>query len=147
MAEQKVFRPLKADDAEEVAALYRCAFGNARHIDPEEVRSWLRNDQLEPEWLHVLEVGGAIVGYGDIEIHDDEVALDVAAPGHWEPFLEWAEEAGRVARKPRLRVYFPPHDELARILRARRYRFWRSSYTMETALADPPPAPVPDGMQ
>src|ERR687886_2864818 len=116
MTERRVLRPLEAEDAGRVAALYRRAFGDARHIDPEEVRSWHRNDQLEPEWLRVLEVDGLVVGYGDIEIHDDEVALDVAAPGRGEPFLDWAEEAGRVAGKPRVRVYFPPHDELARIL-------------------------------
>jgi mycothiol synthase len=139
-------RPLRDEDAEQVAAPYARAFGEWRELDAEEIRSWLRNEELKPELLRVLEIDGRVVGYGDIEIHENEVALDVAAPEQWKPFLDWAEETGRANRKPRVRVYSPADHELAGIVRRRGYRLWRSTFTMETRLDDPAPAMLP-GLQ
>ena len=141
-------RRLRDDDAEHVAALYERAFGEARRLDSEEIRSWLRNSELKPEWLCVLEIGGRLVGYGDISVEETEVALDAAAPGHWGAFLDWAEETAREAGVPRVRVYLPaPAIELADIVRRRGYRLWRSSYTMETLLDDVAPVALPDGLE
>ena len=133
-------RELRVEDAEQVASLFVEAFGEARQVDAEEIRTWIDNEELKPEHLRVLVVDGAIVGYGDIWVEDDEVALDVAAPGHWEPFLEWAEAEAR-ARGVTARTFVPAEHELARIVAARGYRLARSSYTMDVEL-DGPPEPV-----
>jgi mycothiol synthase len=136
---------LRPEDAEQVAALFVAAFGEARLLDAEEIRSWLDNKELKPEQLRVLEQDGAVVGYGDIWIEEDEVALDVAAPDHWEPFLDWAEaEAGQ--RGVTTRAYFPAGHELEHVVSARGYRVARSSYTMEVQLDEAPQAAIPDGL-
>ena len=93
----------------------------------------------------MLDVDGRVVGYGDIDIHEDEVGVDIAAPGHWEPFLDWAEDEARARGVPRVRVYFPPNAELENVVSRRGYRPWRSSYTMEGPLQEPPPPKLPDG--
>ena len=124
-------RELRDADAEAVAALFVEAFGDARALDAEEIRSWLGNEDLKPENLRVLEQDGRVVGYGDVWPEEDNVQLDVAAPGHWEPFLDWAEET---AGARRTRLYVPEGHELARIAEERGYRLWRSSYTMEVDL-------------
>jgi len=136
-------RELREEDAERVAALFVEAFGDARRLDAEEVRSWLRNTELKPEWLRVLESDGRVVGYGDIWIQGGEVAIDVAAPAHWQPFFEWAETEARSRGLRRVRAYFPADHELADVATARGYRLWRSSYTMEIALDEAPPVVPP----
>jgi mycothiol synthase len=138
-------RELRREDAEQVAALFVAAFGEARLLDAEEIRSWLDNKELKPEQLRVLEQDGTVVGYGDIWIEGDEVALDVAAPDHWEPFLDWAEaEAGQ--RGVTTRAYFPAGHELEHVVSVRGYRLVRSSYTMEVELDEAPQAAIPDGL-
>ena len=139
-------RELRDEDAAQVAMLYARAYGDARRLDAEEVRSWLRNEELKPEWLRVLEFDGRVVGYGDIDVHEDEVGVDVAAPGHWEPFLEWAEEVACAAGVPRVRVYFTPNEELAAVVSRRGYRLWRSSYTLEATLDESSPPAVPESL-
>jgi mycothiol synthase len=140
-------RELRDDDAQRVAELFVEAFGDARRLDAHEIRSWLRNTELKPEWLRVLEDGDGVVGYGDIVVEGGEVALDVAAPGRWEVFFEWAEGEARRRGLGRVRVYVPAGHELADVASARGYRLWRSSYTMEIALDEPPPdVHVPDGI-
>jgi mycothiol synthase len=136
-------RELRDADAEAVAALFVEAFGDARRLDAEEIRSWIDNEDLKPENLRVLEEDGRVVGYGDVWPEEDNVQLDVAAPGHWEPFLDWAEAeaAGR-----RIRVFVPERHELARIAQTRGYRLWRSSYTMEADLPVDGPV-VPAGIE
>jgi ribosomal protein S18 acetylase RimI-like enzyme len=133
-------RRLRDADAEAVAALFVEAFGDARRLDAEEIRTWIDNQDIRPENLRVLEQDGRIVGYGDVWPEDDNLQLDVAAPGHWEPFLDWAEQAA--GSRP-TRIYVPDGHELARIAEQRGYRIWRSSYTMEVDLpvagTDPPP--------
>lgn len=140
-------RELRDADAGQVADLFVAAFGEARALDAEEIRTWLRNEELKPEWLRVLEVDGEVVGYGDVTIGEDEVALDVAAPGHWDPFLDWAEETARSRGISRARIFVPSDHELAGIVALRSYRLWRSSYTMEMDLKRSQPAVLPEGLQ
>jgi mycothiol synthase len=140
-------RPLRSQDAERVASLFDEAYGDDRRLDAEEIRSWLRNEEFEPEWFQVLEEGGRVVGYGDIWVQEDEVALDVAAPGRWSSFFDWAESAARERGRSRVRVNPPAGHEVAAIAEKRGYRPWRSSFTMEIDLHERPQAPPgPDGL-
>jgi hypothetical protein len=134
-------RELREEDAEAVAALFVDAFGEARPMDAEEIRSWLRNAELDPENLRVLEVDGRVAGYGDLWVETDEVVLDVAAPGCWETFLEWAEDTARSGGK-RTRLHVPEGHQLAAIAEERGYRRFRSSFQMQIDLPTRPPAPV-----
>jgi len=135
-------REASEDDADAIAALFAASFGDARRVDAEEVRSWLRNEEIKPENVRVLEVAGRVVGYGDVWVEDGEVELDAAAPGHWEPFLEWAESRGSLAA-----VFCPPGHELAALAESRGYRYVRSSLTMQIELTDAPsPSPLPAGI-
>src|SRR5687768_2305174 len=95
MTDLRNFRMLQESDAEAVAALFLAAYGDARKLDPDEIRWWLQNDELDPEHQRVLEVNGVLVGYGDLIIESDTCVLDSAAPGAWEPFLEWADGVAR----------------------------------------------------
>jgi mycothiol synthase len=141
------FRELREEDAEQVAGLFRIVFGDARPVDAEEVVSWARNEELNAEWLRVAERQGDIVGYGDIEVTGDELKLDFAAPGHADPFFEWAEEQARSEGARRVRIAIPAGHQLEALVGERGYRLWRSSYTMEVtvddALQDAPRIPVP----
>ncbi len=140
-------RELRDSDADAVAALFVEAFGDARPLDAEEIRTWFRNDVLRAEWMRVLERDGRVAGYGDIWIQDGEVALDVAAPGCWDAFYDWAEEEARSASADLVRTYFPAGHELERIAAARGYEPGRSSFTMEAALDEAPLVPaIPDGI-
>jgi mycothiol synthase len=141
------FRELRADDAEQVAALFRTAFGDARLIDAEEIRTWLDNDDLKPEWLRVLEVDGRIVGYGDIYPGERDLALDVAAPGHWAAFFDWAEDEARDRGLPEVRTWFADGHELERDVDTRGYSVTRSSFRMEIALDDPARSEPPAGIE
>jgi mycothiol synthase len=140
-------REPQVDDAEPVAALFVSAFGTGRQVDAEEIRSWLDNTEFEPGWFRVLVEDGRIAGYGDIWPQDADLALDVAAPGKWDVFLDWAESEARSRRIPRIRTTPPAGHELAGACEARGYRLWRSSLTMEIELdAAAEPAPV-DGFE
>lgn len=140
-------RPVTDEDAEAVAALFMQAFGDWRPTDAEEIRTWLRNEELDPENLRVLEIDGRVVGYGDIWL-DSDVELDMAAPGHWDAFLDWAEQRGRERGLSRVRAFFPEGHELEGILAARGYRFWRSSFQMRIELGEQPAVPpLPDGLE
>lgn len=143
------FRPLREDDADDVVAIYRSAFGDARPIDAGQLRSWIRNPEVEPDSLRVLELNGRVVAYGDISIEQDAVALEVAAPGRWQSFLEWAEDAARSSRLPRVRVLSYGGSELAEAAESRGYRLWRSSYTMQIEFGEAAPetSPRPPGIQ
>ena len=120
-----LLRPPTAADAAAIAALFTTAYGDWRPTDAEEIRTWLANAEIPAENLRVLELDGAVVGYGDIWV-EDEVQLDMAAPGHWDVFVDWAEERARDAGVPRVRAYFPEGHELERVVGARGYRYWRS---------------------
>jgi mycothiol synthase len=132
-------RELREDDADQVAELFRVVFGDERHIDAEQVVFWVRNEELDAAWLRVLELGGRIVGYGDIQVTEDEVAVDVAAPMHSEIFFEWAEKSARACGARRVRAFLPAGHELEALVKKRGYRLWRSNYTMEVVLDDSPP--------
>jgi ribosomal protein S18 acetylase RimI-like enzyme len=140
-------RPLREDDSDAVAALFVAAFGDARRLDPDEIRSWLQNAELDADWLRVLEIDGRVVGYGDVLVQPDVVQLDVAAPGHWEVFFDWAEDEARSRGVSRVRAFLPSGHELEHVAAARGYRYFRSSYTMETALDTPMPVTLPDGIE
>ncbi len=141
-------RRLQESDAEQVVALYRMAYGDARPIDAAEIASWLRNSEIDPEHLRVLEIDGRVAGYGDIAIDNDEVALEVAAPGHWRTFLEWAEDSARSGRVSRVRTLSYAGRGLSRAVERRGYRLWRSAYTMHIVFdSAPPDAPrLPSGI-
>jgi ribosomal protein S18 acetylase RimI-like enzyme len=141
--ERAQLRPLREDDAEAVAAIFVESFGESRQVDAEEIRSWLANEELLPEWLRVLEEGGTVAGYGDIWPQGDVIELDVAAPGRWTVFLDWAEDEARRRGLHRVRASPPPAHELADICAARGYRPWRSSFTMEIDLVERPDGSVP----
>lgn len=127
-------------DAEAIARLFHAAFGELRPIDADEIRSWFSNAEIKPENLRVLEVDGRIAGYGDVWLEDDAVELDVAAPGHWEVFLDWAEQRARSAGIPQVRVGFPVGHELEGIVEQRGYHHLRSTFRMEIELTERPPA-------
>jgi mycothiol synthase len=139
-------RQLRDDDAEQVAALFLAAFGDARKLDAAEVRSWLGNDELEPEWLRVLEEDGRVVGYGDIWPKGDALDLDAVAPARWDVFFEWAEDEARSRACALVRTQIPHGHEVARVAAARGYEPWRHSLTMEIALRERPAAAFPAGL-
>jgi ribosomal protein S18 acetylase RimI-like enzyme len=142
-----LLRPVTEADAEAVAALFMQAFGNWRPTDAEEIRTWVRNEELDPENLRVLEIDGRVVGYGDVWL-DSDVELDMAAPGHWDVFLDWAEQRGRERGLPRVRAFFPEGHELEALLADRGYRYWRSAFQMGIDLDERPDAPpLPDGFE
>lgn len=141
-----LLRELRDDDAEAVAALFVDTFGEARKIDAEEIRSWLRNEELKPEWLRVLEVDGRVAGYGDIWPEDGALDFDVAAPEHWEAFFDWAEDEARARSIACVRTQVPHGHALAEVVAARGYRPWRYSYTMEIELLERPTATIPPGL-
>ncbi len=124
-------RGLREEDATAVASLFRAAFGDQRPIDAEEIVSWLRNPELNNEWLRVLEMDGRVVGYGDIWIDNDEISVEVAAPGHWQTFFNWAEERARADYLSHVRAFLPAGHELADAVAKRGYQLARSSYTMQ----------------
>jgi ribosomal protein S18 acetylase RimI-like enzyme len=136
-------RELREDDAEQVAALFADAYGEARVVDPEEVRSWLRNPEFEPGWLRVLEEDGRIAGYGDIWPQERDLQLDPAARDRWEPFFDWAEQEARSRGIPLVRVAVPHGHPLAAFAESRGYAPWRHSLTMEIELAEEPHRPQP----
>ena len=145
MSSSPLREPTEAD-AGAIASLFMQAFGDWRPTDAEEIRTWLRNEEVEPENVRVLELDGRVAGYGDVWL-DDGVELDMAAPGHWDVFLAWAEQRGREAGLPRVRAFFPEGHELEAILAGHGYRYWRSSFQMRVDLDEPPAAaPLPDGL-
>lgn len=140
-------RELRESDAEDVAALFVACFGDARKLDAEEVRGWIRNTEFESEWLRVLDEDGRVVGYGDIWPQGDELALDVAAPGREDAFFEWAEAEAARRGIATVRTQIPHGHELAGVAEARGYEPWRHSLTMEIALEqEPAAAAFPDGI-
>jgi len=148
-ASDATLRELRESDAEEVAALFHTVYGDERPIDAEEIVSWVNNAEVKTEWMRVLELDGRVVGYGDIMVEGDEVALDTAAPaGHWDTFFEWAEEQARAEGARRVRIFLPAGHHTEDLAGDRGYRLWRSSYTMNIVLGDEPPdtPAVPNGI-
>jgi mycothiol synthase len=143
-----VLRQLRDSDVDAVLSVYREAWGDARPIHAGDLRSWLRNPQIDPDTLRVLENNGTVVGYGDVTIADGVVAVEVAAPGHWDTFLAWAEETAREVGAGRVRVLNYAGEALPRAAVERGYYLWRSNYTMRIELESVPPdlPPTPTGI-
>ena len=133
-----VFRPLREADVDDVVSVYDNAWGESRPIDREELLSWLRNPEIESDALRVLEVNGRVVGYGDVSVEGDAAALEVAAAGHWESFLEWAEEVARREHADRVRVVSYSGEALSSVAAARGYHHWRSNHTMRIDFDEEP---------
>jgi len=107
-----MLRRLREDDAGDVVRLYREAFGDERRLDAQTGAGWFRNPELNPDWLRVLEADGLVVGYGDVVVGQEEVEVDLAAPGRWDAFLDWAEDTARSAGISRVRAVAPAGHEL-----------------------------------
>lgn len=144
-----MLRELRESDVDAVVAVYRRAWGHARPIHADELRSWLRNPEIDSASLRVLEVDSEIIGYGDVTVADGVVALEVAAPNHWDKFLAWAEDEAREAGASRVRVLSYAGESLANAAAARRYFRWRSSYRMQIdlGLAAPDQSPLPERIE
>lgn len=139
-------RELRGEDAEQVAALYRETFGDARPMQADDVRRWLENPEFEPGWLRVLEIDGRVVGYADIWPEGNSVDVDLAAPGHEDVFLEWAEAAARDRGLEWVQVQIPHATPIERALGARGYEPWRHGFSMEIELDARPEQVLPDGL-
>jgi mycothiol synthase len=142
-----LLRELRDEDAEAVADLFVRTFGDARKLDAEEIRSWLRNRELQDDWLRVLEVNGRVAGYGDVWPEDDGLDLDVAAPGHWGVFFDWAEAEARRRGIAAVRVQIPAGHALASLAAERGFEPWRFSYSMEVDLRERPVPAPPSGFE
>jgi mycothiol synthase len=145
----ELLRPLQDSDIEDVVAVYGKAWGEARPIDKGELALWLRDPGVDVENLRVLEVDGVVIGYGDLAEIDGKIALEVAAPGHWEVFLDWAEATARATRRSSVRTLsYYEASELAEVAARRGYVLWRSSLTMRIDFAAQPPeqSPTPSGI-
>jgi mycothiol synthase len=140
MAELRELRELRDEDADAVAELFVSAFGDARRMDGDEIREWLRNEALKPENLRVLEEDGVVVGYADIWIEPPAMDVDVASIDHWGELFDWAEGRAPAARVDRVRTFFVEGHPPEQFVRARGYRNIRASYTMEIELGEEPPA-------
>lgn len=140
-----MLRPLRVEDAEAVARAFERAYGSERSVSPETVRSWLENDSLEPDLLRVVEVDGEVVGYGDLDVREGDVHVDLAAPGHEEAIFAWAEATARHRRAQRVRVVVTEGHPAEEILRERGYDNWRASFRMERSLSDLPTPDMPSG--
>jgi ribosomal protein S18 acetylase RimI-like enzyme len=131
-------RELREEDAEQVAALFVDAFGDARKLDAREVRAWLRDPDLRPEDLRVLEEDGRAVGYCDVAVRNDALYVDLVAPGRWAELLAWAEGEATGRGLGRTSLYVPHEHELADVAAGGGYEKRRESLTMEIALDEPP---------
>lgn len=141
-------RNLRAEDADEVAALLRQ--NPHRTTDAEEVRSWLAQSAMDPEDLRVLAHDGAAVGYVDLMVREEVVNVDLAGRGREDELLEWAEQRAREKGASHARVTtWEGQDELASLLARRGYERIRSSFEMSIAFGEEPPtAPTwPDGVR
>lgn len=144
-----LLRPLRSSDIEAVVAVYRTVWGAARPIHAGDLVLWLRDPEVDPERLRVLEIDGDVVAYGDLTVADGVVALEVAAPGYWDVFLDWAEDAARDVGAHRVRTLNYRGTELPAVAAARGYVLWRSSFTMRLELGSDPPeaSPTPVGLE
>lgn len=142
-------RPLTERDVPRVVELYHQAYGGERVIDAQEILSWIANPEIERTALAVLERDGVVVGYGDLTVAEGVVALEVAAPGEWATFLEWAEQTCALNGYSRVRVLSYASTELPEAAAARGYHLWRSSYTMEISFEEVTPvvSPLPEGLR
>ncbi|MFN8224636.1 MAG: GNAT family N-acetyltransferase [Gaiellales bacterium] len=136
---------LRAPTERDIPAIVGCfasAFGDERLVDDAEVRGWLASGELDEDLVCVLEVNGAVVGYGDLirVPRNDELEVCIAAAGHEVLMLDWAERVAGLQRTGGTRAYVPEGHPLEERLRERGYRYWLSSLTMRIELDDDPPS-------
>jgi ribosomal protein S18 acetylase RimI-like enzyme len=131
-------RELRKEDAEQVATLFVDAFAGARKLNAQEVASWLRDPDLRPENLRVLEEDGRIAGYCDIAPRGEILFIDLAAPGRWAELLDWAEGQATELGMKTASLFVPHEHELQDVAVARGYERRRDSLTMEIAFDAPP---------
>jgi mycothiol synthase len=137
-------RQLRASDADEVAALFRLAYGDARPVRPDDVCRWVRGGSADE--VRVAEADGRVVGYADISV-SEYVEVDVAADACWDLLLGWAEARARELGKPTVRTFFPPGHALEQVVAARGYRYARSSLRMWVELDERPDVELPPGIE
>ena len=144
-----MLRQLRESDVDAVLAVYGKAWGDSRPIAATDLRSWLRNPEVDPATLRVLEIDGEVVGYGDVTVADGVVAVEVAAPDNWDMFLAWAEDTARDAEASRVRVLSYGGEALANAAAARGYFLWRSNYRMQIDFGSIAPdlSPPPKGIE
>jgi ribosomal protein S18 acetylase RimI-like enzyme len=133
-----LLRPLREEDAAAVAALFAETFGDSRMLDAREVESWLRDPDLDPGDLRVLEEDGRVTGYCDIAVRENILFVDVAAPARWTELLDWAEHEAATRNLPKTSLFVPHEHELADVAAGRGYERNRESLTMEVAFDEPP---------
>ena len=102
------------------------------------LRTWLRDPDLRPEDLRVLEEDGRAVGYCDVAVRNDALYVDLVAPGRWAELLAWAEGEATGRGLGRTSLYVPHEHELADVAAGGGYEKRRESLTMEIALDEPP---------
>jgi mycothiol synthase len=141
-------RPLRREDAEDVAQLFVESFGDARRMDAGEIEEWVRNEALNPEHLLVLVDGERIVGYFDLWHEEENVDIDVAAPGIWDEAYDHAENMARALGARRTRTFLVAGHDVERVVSGRGYGPIRTSWTMEIEFGVEAPAEstVPDGV-
>ena len=117
-------RQLRADDAEQVAALFVAAFGEARQLDA-------RRDRVLAARRGARATRTARARGGrprrrlrrHLRREDEVLCVDVAAPGRWAQFFDWAEGQVHATRGLRPPASMRPHEhELAHDRRSTRLR-------------------------
>lgn len=141
-------RPLRKEDAEDVARLFVESHGESRRMDAGEIEEWIRNEALNPEHLLVLADGDRIVGYFDLWLEEENVDIDVAAPGIWDEAYGHAENMARALGAKRTRTFLVEGHEAEATIAERGYGPIRASWTMEIEFGVEAPAEstVPDGI-
>jgi mycothiol synthase len=143
-------RPFREADVERIVEINQHAFGGHRPLDPERVLASFQKPGIDDARRRcVLEREGVIVGFGRLFVADAEVTLEVAAPGTWTPFLEWAEATARLNRVSRVQTVSYAGSELPAAAAARGYHMGESNYTMEARLEEAPPlvSPLPEDIR
>jgi ribosomal protein S18 acetylase RimI-like enzyme len=142
-------RPLREEDAADVARLFVEAWGESRRMDADEIREWFGNEAFDPENLLVIVDGERVVGYFDVWQQGDAVDVDLAAPGFWDEAFEHAENKARALGARRVRTRFSDRHPVGDLIAPRGYRPVRGSWTMEIEFGVESPAEpvVPDGIE
>ena len=143
-------RPLREEDADEVARLFVEAWGEARRMDGDEIRQWFHNEAFQAENMLVLvEDDDRVVGYFDVWHEGESVDVDLAAPGIWNEALDHAENRARALGARRVRTFFVEGHDLTERVAGRGYRTVRSAWTMEVEFGVEAPAEpvIPDGIE
>jgi ribosomal protein S18 acetylase RimI-like enzyme len=85
-----------------------------------------------------LDEAGRLAGYVDVWREDDTLGVDVAAPGRGDELFTWAEQRAGELGLAKVRAWCSADNELAAVVEARGYRYWRSALTLEVNLEERP---------